>query len=162
MEDKDSVAFSGNFAPLAVQGLTADSSGLLTSWDVHLRFGLDQKDGQKAQVVPHTSGINWGLSRPGISRLQRGPVLMPASGLLLASGSPEKVQRGRPRALWELQAASRPDCSASPRVGQQLGGTLPQRPLVPEALTCFLLNTVGSGMSFYTPISSLLPGTHCS
>lgn len=78
---------------LAVQGLATESSGLLTSWDVHLRFGLDQKDGQKAQVVPHTSGINWVLSRPGISRLQRGPVLMPASGLLLASGSPEKEQR---------------------------------------------------------------------
>lgn len=80
---------------LAVQGLAAESSGLLTPWDVHLRFGLDQKDGQKAQVVPHYSGINWVFSRPGISRLQRGPVLMPASGLLLASGSPEKEQRRR-------------------------------------------------------------------
>lgn len=68
----------------------AESSGLLTSWDVHLRFTLDQKDRQKAQAVPHTSGINWVLSRPGISRLHRGPVLIPVSGLLLASGSPEK------------------------------------------------------------------------
>lgn len=92
---------------LAVQGLAAESSGLLTSWDVHLRFGLDQKDGQFRCLL---QDFSW-----------------------LVAPQKRSNGGGRPRALWELQAASRPDCSASLRVGQQLGGTLSQRPLVPEA-----------------------------